>query len=185
MTHLDTSDGRQPVFELEEAFRERLEQLGQQQYSAEARGRHDRARALRRELLEESRTVGAGAGRTVLALPGGVCTGVRERYVLKLAVPNDAQDGRDGRAQNRTEVETWASTYHPLLMPVVAADADGYWLVMPRGVAVTDTSPEIEAWLDRAREALAGVVWSGDIDAGNAVRLDGELRLCDYGLSPA
>ena len=124
MTHLDTSDGRQPVFELEEAFRERLEQLGQQQYSA-------------------------------------------------------------GRAQNRTEVETWASTYHPLLMPVVAADADGYWLVMPRGVAVTDTSPEIEAWLDRAREALAGVVWSGDIDAGNAVRLDGELRLCDYGLSPA
>jgi len=185
MTHLDTSDGRQPVFELDEAFRERLEQVGQQQYSAEARGRHDRARALRRELLEDPRTVGAGAGRTVFALPESVCTGLREQYVLKLAVPNDTRDGRDGRAQNRTEVETWASTYHPLLMPVVAADADGYWLVMPCGVAVTDPSTDLEPWLDHAREALAGVVWSGDITRGNVVHLDGKLQLCDYGLSPA
>jgi len=65
--------------------------------------------------------------------------------VLKLAISTDRIDGLTGRTRNTAEAETWNQTESPFLAPVVAANPEGYWLVTPRGSAVTEAPPELTA----------------------------------------
>jgi hypothetical protein len=170
-------------FQLRDAYRQELATYAQRQYSAEVVGDVDRAKRLRTRLRDGRNAVGMGAGRYVYPLPErAVDRGTSSAYVLKLAVPNDGLGGRDGREQNRREAETWTATRSRHLVPVVAADDRGYWLVMPRGDPV-DGGPSLDQWADRARDALDDAVWGRDIGARNVVRLDGQFRLCDYGVS--
>lgn len=170
-------------FQLRESYRRELAKYAQRQYSAEVVGDVERAKDLRARLCDERDAVGMGSGRYVYPLPErAVDDGAETGYVLKLAVPNDGLNGRDGREQNRQEAETWAATRSRYLTAVVAADDRGYWLVMPKGEPVED-GPALERWAERVRDALEESVWAKDIGARNVVRLDGQYRLCDYGVS--
>lgn len=173
------------VFELAAGFRDRLNRLAPRQYSAERTGNVDRAKRLRSDLVDGNKAIGAGAGRYVFVLPDAAYeSGWYDGYVLKLAISNDTIDGSTGRTQNSAEAETWNQTESPLLVPVVAADPEGYWLVMPRGKSVTEYSPELEAWIEEARDQLPESVWKTDIGKKeNIVKLEGTYRLCDYGMS--
>lgn len=173
------------VFALDERFRDRLNQLAPKQYSAERTGDFERAKRLRSDLVDGNRAIGAGAGRHVYALPERAYeTGWYDEYVLKLAIPNETADGSTGRTQNRAEADTWMETESSYLVPVVAADPDGYWLVMPRGDSVNESTAELDGWIDDASDQLGETLWETDIDKrGNIVKLNGEFRLCDYGMS--
>jgi hypothetical protein len=172
------------TFALETAYRERLDEAAQRQYSAAVAGDNDRARQLRQSLAGDRSAIGAGAGRYVYPLPEETrAAGGSVGYVLKLAVPNDRGSQRDGKAQNRRETRLWRQTESRHLVPVVAADPEGYWLIMPRGERVHDTSGEFEAWTETVTDRLAAV-WEPDVGARNVVILDGSFRLCDYGVAP-
>lgn len=172
------------TFTLDPGYRQWLHDACSRQYSAERIDDHERAREIRREIGDEERAVGVGAGRHVYPLPDhGWSGGAFEAYVLKLAIPNDTPDGRDGKAQNRREAHTWWATEAEHLVPVVAADPDGYWLVMPRGDPVEAGSAALGEWLSWA-SARAQAVHPDEIEERNVVILDGAFRLCDYGLSP-
>lgn len=170
-------------FRLSETYRQELSVYAQRQYSAELVGEVERAKRLRARLYDDQPAVGMGAGRYVYPLPERA---IEERascaYVLKLAVPNDGLSGRDGCEQNRRERELWSECRSRYLVPVVAADERGYWLVMPEGESVEE-SRALDRWTDRARDALDEAVWSADIGPRNVVRLAGQFRLCDYGVS--
>lgn len=169
---------------LDPAYRERLEDAAQRQYSALVTESHDRAREIRQSLADGRSAIGAGTGRYVYPLPpDALQTSALGEYVLKLAVPDERPDGRDGKEQNRREVELWRQTGSRYLVPVAAADPAGYWLVMPRGEPVHEASPELESWAETVTDRLSGV-WGSDIDPRNVVRLDGSFRLCDYGVAP-
>lgn len=169
-------------FRLSEPFRQDLSVYAQRQYSAELVGDVERAKRLRSRLRDDQPPVGMGAGRYVYPLPDRAFDGgAHESYVLKFAIPSDGADGRDGREQNRRESVVWSECRSRYLVPVVAADERGYWLVMPEGESV-DTGRELEQWAERAGEALGETVRESDIGVRNVVRLDGQFRLCDYGL---
>lgn len=171
-------------FSLTQSYRERLHRYAPKQYSAELSDDFDRATRHREQLRDDQRQIGAGAGRYVYALPELAYSGGHyDQYVLKLALPDDRRDGRDGREQNRQEATTWAATESPYLVPMVDADARGYWLVMPCGEPVSEETPGLERFLKQAHRALEGTVWEKDITPSNVVRLDGDFRLCDYGMS--
>lgn len=168
---------------IESSYRRDLDSYAQKQYSAERVDDFERAKRLRNRLRDDNPPVGMGAGRYVYPLPEAAFEeGAYERYVLKLAVPHEDVDGRDGREQNRRETEVWQETESQYLVPVTAADERGYWLVMPRGKTVTEKTPAFERWTRKARRALEDDVRQTDIDVRNVVGLDGGLRLCDYGL---
>lgn len=168
---------------IDTSYRRDLDSYAQQQYSAERVGDFERAERLRNRLRDDSPPVGMGAGRYVYPLPDSAFEdGAYERYVLKLAVPHEDVDGRDGCEQNRREAEIWRETESQYLVPVVAADERGYWLIMPRGKPITEETPAFERWTRKASRALSDDVWQTDIDVRNVVGLDGGLRLCDYGL---
>jgi len=168
------------VVELVDEFRGRLDAAGQRQYSAGRTGNRSRASTLRQQVADGRPALGAGGGRCVYPLPDrAVSGGDHDAYVLKFAVPND-RPGWDGKAQNRHEADVWERTRDPRLVPVVAADREGYWLVMPRGEAPDDDSAVAE-WLELVADKLPAGVWETDLDPRNVVRLGDEYRLCDYG----
>jgi len=174
-----------PEFRLDSAYRRRLTEMGQAQYDAARQGKRGRVTQLRSRLLEE-RPIGAGVGRVVCPLPERAYTGGQyDAYVLKLPVP-DHHDrygfDRDGRTQNRTESRLWEQYHTGWLVPVVGADQQGRWLVMPRGQPV-GRDPD---WLDRWQRGFVdahdlGSARGQDLLAENIVRLDDQPRLCDYG----
>lgn len=167
---------------VKEGYRQELTKYAQRQYSAEVVGDVERAKRIRDRLRDERPAVGMGAGRYVYPLPERAVAGRPGReFILKLAVPNDDLKGHDGREQNRHEATVWEATRSRYLVPVVAADDRGYWLVMPKGAPV-ESGPGVDDWAERARKALEGSVWQKDIGDRNVVRLDGQLRLCDYGV---
>lgn len=172
-------------FRLASEYQADLTTYASRQYSAELVDDHARAKQLRRQ-LRDSGAIGAGAGRLVYEFPErGYERGGYERYVLKLAVPNDNAGGQDGCAQNCREATLWARTESELLMPVVAADPEGYWLVMVRGEPVSDRETGFEAFKTSVSQQLRGDVAPVDVTRDNTVRLDGDCRLCDYGVAPA
>jgi hypothetical protein len=175
-----------PGFELDSSYRRRLTDLGQAQYDAARRGNRSRVDRIRSRLVEDS-PVGAGVGRVVYPLPETAYTaGHYEGYVLKLPVP-DSHDrygyNRDGRTQNRSETRLWDQYHTRWLVPVVAAERRGRWLVMPRGQPVGSDPDWLEAWTREFVDAHElGSVHGHDVQAQNLVRLDGRPRLCDYGV---
>ena len=177
-----------PEFSLDQSYRHRLTDLGQSQYEAARQGNRSRVDRLRSRLVEDP-PVDAGVGRVVYPLPERGYTGGRyDAYVLKLPIP-DRHDRygyeRDGRTQNRTETALWKKHRTRWLVPVVAAERRGGWLVMPRGDPVgTDTDWFAEWRADLADAHGLDQIQGHDIEAQNVVLLDGEPRLCDYGVLP-
>lgn len=177
-----------PDFQLEPNYRRRLTTLGQAQYEAARRDEQSRVDRLRAQLVDD-RPVGTGVGRSVYPLPeAGYTHGRYDEYVLKLPSP-DYHDSygydRDGRVQNRAEAALWSDRRSPTawLVPVVAADQRGHWLVMPRGESVNPDADWLNAWTARvARAHGLSSEYGHDIDPQNIVRLGGHARLCDYGL---
>jgi hypothetical protein len=179
-----TGDTSCEAFELAPAYRERLDDVGQRQYSAEIMDDHAHARQLQQSVAAGENAIGAGAGRYVYPLPEeAYAGGATGRHVLKLAVPNDRSTQRDGKAQNRREARLWQQTESPYLVPVVAAHAEGYWLIMPRGERLPEEAPALEPWAGTVTDEL-DAIWETDITSGNIVVLDGDWRLCDYGVGP-
>jgi len=174
-----------PDFKLDSTYRRRLTDLGKAQYNAAKQGNRGQVDQFRSRLVEES-PIAAGVGRVVYPLPAGAYTGGEyDGYVLKLPVP-DRHDrygfDRDGRTQNRVEATLWKRYHTGWLVPVVAADQHGRWLVMPRGRPV-ERAPD---WLDRWQRGFVeahdlGSTQGQDLLAENIVRLDDQPRLCDYG----
>lgn len=172
-------------FRLDDAYRDKLDQYASKQYSAQLVDNYERATELR-DRLHGGNAIGAGAGRLVYEVPGDSFEGgAYDRYVLKLAVPNDSTVGSDGREQNRREANLWERTENRYLTPVVAADPEGYWLVMPHGESLSEADNGFEGWKDGVRQSLGDEIARKDITRGNTVRLDGSCRLCDYGVGPA
>lgn len=170
------------TFSLDATFRDRLNEMAREQYSSEQSRDVQGARETRKSLLTDVRAIGIGAGRIVYPLPERAYnSGEHDRYVLKIARPNTRYNW-DGIEQNRRETTLWRDGEYPSLVPVVAADSRGYWLVMPRGDTVSGQSAEIEAWLDDTADALASTLFGMDLSAKNVVVLDGQFRLCDYGV---
>ena len=175
-----------PGFELESSYRRRLTDLGGEQYEAARRGNRSRVDRLRSRLVEDP-PVAAGVGRVVYPLPGRAYTGGRyDEYVLKFPVP-DRHDryghSRDGRAQNRTEKRLWAQHNTGWLVPIVAAERRGQWLIMPRGEPVGSEPDWLEEWTARFVDVHGlGSTRGHDLETENLVLLDGAPRLCDYGV---
>jgi hypothetical protein len=182
-THRGPGD---PGFSLDQSYRRRLTNLGQAQYEAARRGDRKRVDRLRSRLVEDP-PLDAGVGRVVYPLPGRGYTGGRyDAYVLKLPVP-DRHDRygyeRDGRTQNRTEAALWDQHQTEWLVPVVAAERRGGWLVMPRGEPVETKTDWLAEWRAELADAHGlDSVQGHDIEAQNVVTLRGEPRLCDYGV---
>lgn len=177
-----------PEFQLKPNYRRRLTTLGQAQYEAARRDERSRVDRLRAQLVDDP-PVGTGIGRSVYPLPETSYThGRYDEYVLKLPSP-DYHDSygyeRDGRVQNRAEAALWSDCRSPTawLVPVVAADQRGHWLIMPRGESIDSDADWLDAWTARVVEAHGLSSSHGhDIDPQNIVRLNGDARLCDYGL---
>ena len=175
-----------PDFGLDSAYRRRLTDLGRAQYDAAKQGDRGRVDQLRSRLVEES-AIGAGVGRVVYPLPERAHTGGRYGgYVLKLPVPeyHDRYGfDRDGRTQNRIESTLWERHHTGWLVPVLAADRRGQWLVMPRGQPVERDPNWLDAWQSGFVDAHnLGSTLGQDLLAENLVFLDEQPRLCDYGV---
>lgn len=175
-----------PEFRMDSSYRRRLTDIGQAQYEAARRGDRSRVDRLRSRLVDES-PVGAGVGRVVYPLPGRTYSGGHyDGYVVKLPVP-DRHDrygyDRDGRTQNRAEATIWERSRTRWLVPVVAAEQCGRWLVMPRGQAVDSDPDWLAEWASNLVDAHDLSQTRGtDLEAQNVVMLDGQPRLCDYGV---
>lgn len=171
-------------FELDPTYREELDRYAPKQYSAELTDNFERAKKHRAKLRDDRPVVGHGVGRYVYPLPHhSYEDGPYDEYVLKLALPHDGPDGRDGREQNRNEARLWEETESEYLVPVVAADPRGYWLVMPRGEKLTDRPVTFDRWVEQARSALPDAISETEIEPRNVVELAGDYRFCDYGLA--
>lgn len=182
-THQPPGD---PEFRLDPSYRRRLTSLAESQYQAARRGDRSRVDRLRSRLVDDS-PIGAGVGRVVYPLPGRAYDDGRyDGYVLKLPLP-ECHDrygyDRDGRSQNRAERRLWEQYRTPWLVPAVAAERRGQWLVMPRGQPVESGGDWLEDWTEGFVDAHElGSTHGHDLEADNIVLLEGQYRLCDYGV---
>lgn len=172
-------------FRLTPEYREAVDERAREHYNCPREDR-EKARDIRAPLMRGDRETGFGRGRVVIPIPEESYSGGEyDSYVLKL--PRQVSEKRrwSGLKQNRHEAEVWSATQDPHLVPVVASDADGYWLVMPEGEEVKDRMETgFIAWRPEAEREVSDRVWDDDVRVANTVKLDGEYRLCDYGISP-
>ena len=131
--------------------------------------------------LTNEKILGIGSGRYVLKIPSDEYTGGDyNEYIIKIATHHPEYDGR---TQNQYEARVWNRLESELLFPVVNACNSGRWLVMPFGEEVTDYG-HVSMEKERMREQLSDIIWAEDIWKCNMLTLDGEVRLCDYGIPP-
>lgn len=157
-----------------------LDEYASEYYDAEQEGDRERINEVCREIGIDTAgfdAIGSGSGRNTFDMD---IFGYPE-YALKLAVPDAEYDGVE---QNRREAELWDdadSDQREFLAPVVAHGDDYYWLVMKQGEQ--DVRIDYE-WRTDAEFYLDGLVWEEDIREKNIVRIDGGLKICDYGTPP-
>lgn len=168
---------------LDSEYRASLDEVAPEQYSAEANGKKVRATTLRERLYDAPTVAGRGKGRVVIPIPDGKIEGPHGDYVAKLATPYKTREW-GGIAQNSHEAALWEERKSKHLVPVVESDDEGFWLIMPEGVDVSEKGREFIAWRTDAENDLEGDVWEEDIRIGNTVTLRGMFRLCDYGIPP-
>jgi hypothetical protein len=102
--------------------------------------------------------VGIGTGRVAVAVPGAVgggsaVTADGDPLVAKLARYGPSAEMGDGRPQNRRERRVWSAVESHPFLPVLDADGDGDWIVMPRAQVPPDEDVRGAA-LDGVRTAL-------------------------------
>lgn len=122
--------------------------------------------------------IGNGSGRNVFDME---ILGYSD-YVLKLAVPHP---NYSGIRQNKHETKLWNSKMNSrqkeYVAPVINSGINNCWLVMPKG----KSEPRIDnEWLDNAIYYLNDLVWEDDIQRENVVLINGDLKICDYGMPP-
>ncbi|ERH09565.1 MAG: hypothetical protein J07HX64_01324 [halophilic archaeon J07HX64] len=175
-----------PEFRLDPSYRQRLTNLAESQYQAARRGNSRRVDRLRSRLVDDS-PIGAGVGRVVYPLPERAYENGRyDGYVLKLPLPEHHDRygyDRDGRSQNRMERHLWEQYHTTWLVPVIAAERRGQWLVMPRGEPIESGGDWLEDWTQEFVEAHNLHSTHGhDLEVENIMLLDDQRRLCDYGV---
>lgn len=131
------------------------------------------------------RRVGVGTGRVVVELPADVVD-TADPHVAKLARHGPSAEMGAGKPQNRREQTLWETVgSHPFL-PVLAADDDGDWLVMPRATVPPPPAGRKTA-MSRIRRALAAhddVFHFDELKPENVGRYDGRYWIVDYGRPP-
>lgn len=179
-----------PAFTLTDRYRERLTTIAEPYHDARGSGHDERAEELAEQLYDAPWGIGGGSGRTVLPIPVTEYTGGDyDEYVVKLATPSP-QDEWAGTAQNTREARLWdpdtdphlSSTARDALVPVIDSDPDGYWLIMPRGDPYFTPHQDFHEWRSDTEYHLNAIVMQEDIDEENTVLLNGEYKLCDYGV---
>lgn len=179
-------------FTLSDDYRERLNDVAEPYHDARDSGHDERATELVEELYDAPWGIGGGAGRTVLPIPLTEHTGGEyDEYIVKLATPSH-HEGWGGVTQNTREASVWSkpsdhgatTDIREHLVPVIDADPDGYWIIMPRGDQDIDRTNEYATWKSTVAYDLRDIVWDDDINEENTVRLNGDFRLCDYGVGP-
>lgn len=175
---------RQWEFNLRPGWRTRLDRLATAYFAADRADDRESKVDIRREIAGPDGLVGCGAGRDVFELPDESHAGSRHGgYVVKFPVTHRKPVLR-GIRQNRREIRTWRATRARAFMPVVAANGDGWWLVMPRGEEIGGEEArtgQFNGWIEEVTTKHGDRVDERDVNRKNAVRLDGEYRLCDYG----
>ena len=122
--------------------------------------------------------IGNGVGRNVFDME---IIG-HPNLAVKMAIPHSKYDGKD---QNKQEYELWNSipeSKREYLVPVKDIGKNNYWLIMKLGNTPTQS---IYSWKNEAEYQLQEYVWEEDIKKENIVELNGELKLCDYGVKKA
>lgn len=154
-------------------------EAAQEYYEAKLNEDKDKSDAILKELGIDTMgfdTVGAGTGRIVfdmdiLGYPN---------YVVKFAVPNEEYDGLK---QNSREIELWKTVDNEkrrFLVPIVEHGPEKYWLIMPKGEPAETIPYE---WKSEAEYELRNLIWKEDVQEENVVRIDGVLKICDYGVN--
>ncbi len=170
-----------------DAYHRQLNRVGQKQYDAKRQRDHSRVNRLRNQVVEKP-AIGAGIGREVYPLPKDAIDDPQyDSYVIKFASPDPREtfgQSRDGRVQNQTEVRVWQKTRCEHLVPVIAADDRGYWVIMPKGDQIkADRNTVKEITEQLAVDCELGSL-SADIIEQDIVRLRDNLHVCDYGYDP-
>lgn len=174
---------------LDSEYEELLDTMSREFYATYREQSSEDAMKVLREQIRDVQVLGVGSGRAVISLPTeAYSAGQYDGYVVKLAVPNTEFVELDGIEQNMRERNVWEESNNGVrtyLTPVVAAGADGYWVVMPCGTPLEEGSMDgFDEWKTEAADALEGVVPDDDIESSNVTVIDGEFQLCDYGVSP-
>lgn len=184
-------------FELTEDYREKLDEIAEEHYQ-----KHEDNSGLVKTRIHDLQNsewlLDSGAGRDVIVLPEWAYDGGRyDEYVVKLALPT-ASFEYDGTFQNQREAHIWnhretitTIDITPYLVPVTMHDEAGYWVIMPKG-EICDLEEftnaqihEYNEWAANVSGVLADVIWDEDVTRpDNVVTLDGEFKLCDYGVRP-
>ena len=100
-------------------------------------------------------------------------------YVLKLAIHSSKYDGQE---QNKKEVKLWdnaTDSQRDFLVPVVEHGPDYFWLIMPFG------DQDIEYNYKRIQDLkyeLRDLVWDEELREEHYVKVNGKIKLCDYGV---
>lgn len=164
-----------------------------------------------RELSPEERSVlrrstenygfehtGTGTGRVVVTLPEPMG---EQPLVAKLARHGVSVEMGEGRPQNQREVSVWQSVGEHPFLPILDAEEQGNWLIMPQVDVVGERDPTLESATAADREqdpetaaALAEVretirpysdyIHPDEIKPENVGRLDDRHWLLDYGRPP-
>ena len=132
-----------------------------------------------------TRRVGVGTGRVAVELPPGAVDD-DEPSVAKLARYGPSAEMGAGKPQNRREQALWETVESHPFLPVLAADDDGDWLVMPRAT-VPPPSADRETAMSRIRRALAAhddAFHFDELKPENVGRYDGRYWIVDYGRPP-
>lgn len=165
--------------EISDRLINQLNEAASDYYEAKLQEDEDKSDAILKDLGIDTMgfdTVGAGTGRIVfdmdiLGYPN---------YVVKFAVPNPDYDGLQ---QNSREIELWETVNDEkgkFLAPIVEYGPDEYWLIMPKGEPVETIPYE---WKKDAEYMLRDLIWKEDVQEENVVRIDGVLKICDYGVN--
>lgn len=161
-------------------LRETLNELAPKYYEAKASGNSDRASEIFRDIgLDDMGwdTIGSGSGRVVCDME---ILGYSD-LALKLAIPDPEYDGL---SQNKREAKLWrqaSDKQQEYLAEVVDIGPQGYWLIMRIGEPDARFTYD---WKTDAEYYLGDLVWKEDIRDENIVQINGEPKICDYGVPP-
>jgi len=131
------------------------------------------------------RRVGVGTGRVAVELPADTVES-DEPHIAKLARYGPSAEMGAGKPQNRREQALWASVGEHPFLPVLAADDDGDWLVMPHAT-VPPPQADREMALSLIRRALAAhdeVFHYDELKPENVGHYDDRYWIVDYGRPP-
>jgi len=129
--------------------------------------------------------IGTGTGRVAVILPADLVA-VDAPLVVKLARYGPSAEMGAGRPQNRREHRLWTRVESHPFLPVLAADADGDWLAMPRAT-VPPPAAERDAAMRRVRRALsahADAFHFDELKVENVGTHRGRYWVVDYGRPP-